>query len=385
MSKYPLIPGMEAFLEDTEVNVEVEVGAPEEVVEEQEETAEAAGDIEATETEAEATEEQTEMILTQFAMLERQYNHVKQYGADRTFMRLFNSNGELERAFRLNLPSCESFDATGDKSSAESRAIIAGMEGALSTVWEFLKNLCRKIARFFGRLIDAIRLRFGNLNKAIGRLREALKDRKDAPDLSNTDAKTIAPDAIKKAMGILDANFELNQPAGTVRVKNAKVNEYITKLTQAVTKQAMDQVLSSDERKKLDESLKAAKDELKDIKNKFNGELKDDGIAVKDIPLQAGVKAYLDGAAKCMQISDDVTAVMKTNKALMEQAEKAAGNMVARKDDKAKEAQSTASAASKVFNFQSVCTSTFTNCFTRVAGMAVRAAATRLRYTVKAA
>lgn len=384
MSKYPLIPGMEAFMEDTEVNVEVEVGAPEEVVEEQEETAEAAADIEATETEAEATDEQTEMIMTQFALLERQYNHVKQYGADRTFMRLFNSNGELERAFRLSLPSCESFDATGDRNSAESRALLAGMEGVLSTVWEFLKNLCRKIARFFGRLIDAVRLRFGNLNKAIGRLREASKDRKDSPDLQNTDAKTIGPKSLEEAGKIMDANFAIDKSGMAVQIKNAKINDYIKKLATSLGKQAADQVLSSDERKQLDEALRDAKKELKDIKSKFSDALKDDETPVKSIPLQS-IKIYLDGAADYMVKADDISGALKTNKTLMEQAEKAAANMAARKDDDAKGSQALASAAAKVFNFQSVCTSTYVNALTKAAGMCVRAAALRLRFTVKAA
>lgn len=379
MSKYPLIPGLESFMEDTEVNVEVEVGAPEEVVEEQEETAEATADIEATETEAEATEEQTEMIMAQFAMLERQYNHVKQYGADRTFMRLFNSNGELERAFRLSLPSCESFDATGDRNSAESRAIMAGMEGALSTVWEFIKNLCRKIARFFGKLIDAVRLRFGNLHKAVGRLSEANKNRKDAPDLDKVEGKTAKLQDLEDLWKSLEGTVVPNN--GIFDIKGAELQKYKTALEDAIAKQAADQKVDS---KALDEQLGKAKEELKKMKQSVAEGIKMDAVSIKDVNIN-DISKYIGLAGKILAEVDKNEVELKKAKTNAETQEKLAANAAARQSPDKTGVRNEATKLAKMMNFNTMCATAYINACTKLASAALRAAAARLRHTVKAA
>ena len=118
MPSYNFIPGLESFMEDTNVDVSVEVNPAEEA----EEAAAAAEDdatIEGTAEAAESTAEQSEMILSRYMDLENKYFHIAKYGVDRTYMRLFNKNGELNSALRINLPGCESFDATGSRTSAE--------------------------------------------------------------------------------------------------------------------------------------------------------------------------------------------------------------------------------------------------------------------------
>ena len=380
MSKYPLIPGMEAFMEDTEVNVEVEIGAPEEVVEEQEETAEAAADIETTEEESEATDEQTEMILAQFAMLERQYNHVKQYGADRTFMRLFNSNGELERAFRLSLPSCESFDATGDRNSAESRAIVAGMEGALSTVWEFIKNLCRKIARFFGKLIDAVRLRFGNLHKAVGRLSEANKNRKDSDDLEKAEGKTASVTDLQKLWtNSLKGTVVPNN--GIFDIKGAELQAYKKALEDAISKQTSDQKVDS---KALDERLSKAKEELKKLKQSVAEGIKMDAVSIKDVDIN-DITKYIGLAGEILAEVDKNEAELKKAKTNAEVQEKLAANAAARQSPDKTGVRNKATKLAKMMNFNTMCATAYINACTKLASAALRAAATRLRYTKKVA
>jgi hypothetical protein len=178
-----LIPGFENFMEDTSVEVSVDVGDQEEVdtalATESEETAAEQAEV----TEAVAEEEQdaaaAEMIFRRFDEIAHMKMVAEKYGVDRTFLALCNHNNKLGDQFRITLPSCESFDTVGDPRSAESQACVEGLGKVLSQVWEFIKKVCRKIKEFFVRLWDAIVTRLSGVNANIGRLRKALEERQD--------------------------------------------------------------------------------------------------------------------------------------------------------------------------------------------------------------
>ena len=80
------------------------------------------------------------------------YNHVKNYGIDRTFLSLFNSNGELDNAIGCSFPSCESVDFNGSPYSNMSRTFIAAMEdeneGFFAKIWAFIKKCWNAIVNF---------------------------------------------------------------------------------------------------------------------------------------------------------------------------------------------------------------------------------------------
>lgn len=80
------------------------------------------------------------------------YNHVKNYGIDRTFLSLFNSNGELDNAIGCRFPSCESVDFGGNPCSNMSQAFIAAMEdeneGFFAKIWAFIKKCWNAIVNF---------------------------------------------------------------------------------------------------------------------------------------------------------------------------------------------------------------------------------------------
>ena len=80
------------------------------------------------------------------------YNHVKNYGIDRTFLSLFNSNGELDNAIGCSFPSCESVDFSGNPCSNMSQAFIAAMEdeneGFFAKIWAFIKKCWNAIVNF---------------------------------------------------------------------------------------------------------------------------------------------------------------------------------------------------------------------------------------------
>ena len=86
------------------------------------------------------------------------YNHVKNYGIDRTFLSLFNSNGELDNAIGRRFPSCESVDFGGNPCSNMSQAFIAAMEdeneGFFAKIWAFIKKCWNAIANFVSGVWD---------------------------------------------------------------------------------------------------------------------------------------------------------------------------------------------------------------------------------------
>lgn len=387
MSKYSLIPGLESFMEDTEVNVEVAVGEPDEVAEEVVETSEAAEEAGAVTEEAEATEEQAEMIFAQFAELEHRYNHVKQYGVDRTFMRLFNSNGELERAFRIALPSCESFDATGDKHSPESKACMEGLGDALKRAWEFLKELCAKIGRFFGRIVDAIRVRFGNLDKQIGRLKDFLKDRVDDPEaVKDVDTKVASIQDIDNTYKELFKKISISG-------NGVKLTGYddVDKAGEALENDMKDlrgktaSELPSKKKeatKEFNEKLKKGKDALKKLKTDCLEKIKAD-TALKDVQFSS-LNGLLELAAMNSKQMAQFERVSNAIKTQVKNVEKEASAMAARREETAAGEGAYASALGKYQNFKLSVFNVVTSICSKIAMECIKTVSARARYSKKA-
>ena len=144
MSISSLFSGMEAYL-DGDVEINNNVGAPEgdaaEDAEVAEQTAEVASDT------ADATEEakDTEVASQMLSRMCDMYDHVKQFGIDRTFVSLYNRHGELDRVCGIQFPSCESMDVVGDRYSRYSTAFIAAMEDEKEGLWAKFKKMVAKI------------------------------------------------------------------------------------------------------------------------------------------------------------------------------------------------------------------------------------------------
>ena len=172
-----MFPGMERFLEETEINVEVNNGdvPAEDAVVEATETADATEEIIEGDAEAEETEANTEQMFRNFDELARMLRVAKTNGVDRTFLSLCNSRGELSSFLGLSLPACESYDAIGTPGSSVSQAVIVGLEGALSKVWTFIRNIAQKVISFIGRIATAIINVFSAYETQIRRLIEAEK------------------------------------------------------------------------------------------------------------------------------------------------------------------------------------------------------------------
>ena len=130
-----LFAGYESFMEgDIEINNDVTVPAGTDTANEgeaieAETTAEEMGsegsDISGDIDEESAKTENANMVFDQLFTM---YDHVKKYGIDRTFLSLYNSNGQLSNMINYRFPSCESMDSVGSPRSQASRAFIAAME-----------------------------------------------------------------------------------------------------------------------------------------------------------------------------------------------------------------------------------------------------------------
>lgn len=195
-SGFDLVPGLANFMEDTSVEVDVEVGdAPEEVE----------GDVEATETveetaeasaDQEQSEEQVEMINRSFDRLEAMRAHIQKYGVSRDFMAWVNRDGSLAAGLNIAIPSLESIDTVGDPNSTLS---IACMEAAddrkwYQKVWDFIKKICRKVWEFIQRIFEFIKRLIFSTDRNIGRLRKAMENRvaKDKDELKDVKAKIFS-------------------------------------------------------------------------------------------------------------------------------------------------------------------------------------------------
>lgn len=377
-----LIAGLAGFMEDTDVSVEVSVTEPEEI-EQSEEAVEAGAEIAEVSEEAESTDEQAEMILMHFAELEHRYNHVRQHGVDRTFMRLFNSKDELSRACGRSFPSCESFDATGSASSAESIACMEGLGDALSKVWEFIKSLCRKIASFFSRLFEAVRVRLGDLNKQIGRLRKLNQERtSDVDGIADADKKVVSLPGFEKIQKAVLDRIQIKKGVISFQKAPAAVAD-LTQLVKDLEK------APSDEAK-----LKQYNDGLADYKKEFNT-FKSDMRKLFDSPdtieigkmSAADISTFLTSASNLMSSLDSLKNFESMTKTNLQNVERFAANKSARSanPNEAKADRLRASAMSRSLNLMSGQASFAAEIYQKLASMAVRSASARLQYRKKAA
>ena len=169
-----LFAGCESFMEgDVEINNDVTVPGSEGEALEAESVAEDVG-TEGGEIAGEAETEDTkaEAANMVFDQLLNMYRHVKNYGIDRTFLSLYNSNGQLNKMIGYRFPSCESIDSVGNVNSSASRAFIAAMEsdGIFSKIWTWIKETAVKVYNFFIKVMDWFREACGNLDMRVGKL-----------------------------------------------------------------------------------------------------------------------------------------------------------------------------------------------------------------------
>ena len=120
--------GLEAFMEDEPINasttVSIQPENAEEEIENQQDLADARQDFET----ADHAIEKIEEMLSRIGALN---DYVQKNGVDRTFLAMFNSNGELSKLIKREIPSCEAFNA--ENGADISKICCEGFDEVLKT------------------------------------------------------------------------------------------------------------------------------------------------------------------------------------------------------------------------------------------------------------
>ena len=188
-----MFAGCESFMEgDVEINNDVTMPDTGEALEAETvaedvgaEGGEIVGDAETDDTKAEAANMVFDQVLNM-------YRHVKQNGIDRTFLSLYNNQGQLNSMIGYRFPSCESIDSVGSPRSSASQAFIAAMEsdGIFTKIWEWIKEKWAALVNFFRKVMDWFREACGNLDLRVGKLLKYFRNSTDKK-LKDVKDKTV--------------------------------------------------------------------------------------------------------------------------------------------------------------------------------------------------
>lgn len=235
-----MFAGCESFMEgDVEINNDVTMPDTGEALEAETvaedvgaEGGEIAGEAETADTKAEAANMVFDQVLNM-------YRHVKRNGIDRTFLSLYNNQGQLNSMIGYRFPSCESMDSVGSPRSSSSQAFIAAMEsdGIFSKIWEWIKEQWAKIVNFFRKVVDWFREACGNLDLRVGKLFKYFNSATDKPwkDVKNKTVKYASTSNITKYNDTLKKLAdELGEVGGTVGVNIQVTSTGITGAAEGV-------------------------------------------------------------------------------------------------------------------------------------------------------
>ena len=253
MALSSLFYGMEAYL-DGDVEINNNVTTPEEdAVAAADQSAEIASDL----ADAQNDDKDTEIATTMMLRAHKLYNHVKQYGIDKTFLSIYNSNGELDRMCNMKFPSCEAFNEVGNNYDRYSTAFLAAMEAEGETWWQFIKRKAREIWEWIkekaNKIWTAIKGFFDFLTGRWHRIADYFKKNKNA-GANDPDAKDCADDA-KTAAEQMKETKENNDKAAEAA---SKAGEEVIK----AAKKAAAAENGSEEQKAAVEETKAKAEEL---------------------------------------------------------------------------------------------------------------------------
>lgn len=210
---------------------------------------------------------ETEMMLQRFEKYGLLYKHIKRYGVSQSFLALHDSDGSLSRDLQLRFPAMESISMKGDPYDPVSIACQEGIKDFLGEIWNFIKVICRKITKFFARIAEAVMVNFRSLDENIGRLRKALKNKRQ-------DDK-----AMEKYEGHFVPEDKLNEYwKEIINKEKAVANEGIENALQIVTNMLMGQArnlvenkeTTSNAEKYTDDRLKEASEKLTEAEKKIS-------------------------------------------------------------------------------------------------------------------
>ena len=131
-----------------------------------------------------------EHMQLQLEQMLSMYDHVKQFGVDRTFLALYNNDGQLGRAIGVKFPGFESMDCVGVPTSTYSQMFIAAMEdengGLLSKLWQWIKLLWESLKKIATVVWEKIKSFFGSADKSDASMLQQIQTLKDDAKVSTT-------------------------------------------------------------------------------------------------------------------------------------------------------------------------------------------------------
>ena len=161
---------MEAFMEDTDIEVKVEVNAPAETATEVEETTTEATEVEDTAEEVEENDEEAQMYITFYRRLYTFKDYLSKYGCNRSFLSMVNSDGEFSSMLGMDMPSCESLSHTGSPSSDISQSCLSALNQRLATQDKFLRSFHRRATERLIAFQEAVDKRCRTMLRNIARI-----------------------------------------------------------------------------------------------------------------------------------------------------------------------------------------------------------------------
>ena len=194
--------GLEAFMEDNPVEatatVSIQPEKAEEEIENQQDLADASQELD----EADRAVEKTEEMLSRIGAM---YDYVQKNGVDRTFLAMFNSDGELSKLIKREIPSCEAFNAMD--SADISKICCEGFNEVLKRAFLGLRDDLMRGYSAIRRASQALMSDAKSCKEKLSSLKEQVKSVKEIPESS---VKGYTKDDFKKWTAIDPAKLRDN-------------------------------------------------------------------------------------------------------------------------------------------------------------------------------
>ena len=240
------IPGLEDLVDETApAPAQPETISTVDAELEKAEDVQAASELGAMDAEGEKITNVTNVVSDKIDEMERMVAHIQKYGVDRSFLSLCNHDNILNRAFNLQLPSCESFDVVGNPNSIASQEALEGLKNGIRNAIEWIKKMWRKFVDWFMKKMKAIKDFF--YGKRREKQTQAAKQaiaalQKVEQEHSEATAGTGTNDDIAAATASIDQAEQQVQEAGDRVKENTKaltdtVNEILDKTEQGTCSQ----------------------------------------------------------------------------------------------------------------------------------------------------
>ena len=211
--------GLEAFMEDNPVEaatVSIQPEKAEEEIENQQDLADASQELD----EADRAVEKTEEMLSRIGAM---YDYVQKNGVDRTFLAMFNSDGELSKLIKREIPSCEAFNT--ENGADISKICCEGFNEVVKTALLTLRDDLMKGYSAIRRASQALMSDAKSCKEKLSSLKEQVKSVKEIPESS---VKGYTKDDFKKWTAIDPAKLRDNALSALHTIQSWALDEATT-------------------------------------------------------------------------------------------------------------------------------------------------------------